>query len=625
MHAGTSPLGRRPSAEELLRELGGQARLVVYLASAPGAGKTRRLLEEARRMRQAGLNVMIGTIELKDRPGLAALVENIPHVPPRHVAIGGATFSEFDVDAAIRLHPDIVILDELAHENLTGSAHAKRWQDALALREAGISVYGAFNISHVETVAASAEAITGYPVREIIPFSFLKSADEVIALDVSPQLLQLRLRSGKIVKTDDIDRALGGIFKDQTLQMLRQLLLRTIDDLTSPAVRAEQVSTAAAILVPDVSVEAFLRRTYAVSSALDLALEIRTPANTDLASLVPIARELDAEILPETPNLSTIDISKIRASLIAVPQGSLAKTLANRRLDRDLFIVGKNQTFINDAPFISHPYDQTSGDRMRVGYGKLTVYLGAAAGSGKTYAMLDRAQQLKSDGIDIVAGLIETHGRPETEAMLQGLPILPRKHIDIDGVHYQEFDREAVLHRNPKVVLIDELAHSNAPGSLVKKRYEDVLAILRAGIDVITTLNVQHLEALSDAVFRLTGTIVRETLPDGILALADEVILIDVTPETLRERLRAGKIYPADRIESALANFFTTNNLLALRELALREALRARNRHRLPAPFRRLLLSVSARPQDIALIKRCSRIAARLEVEYAVVFISPDE
>ncbi|HEY8298471.1 MAG TPA: hypothetical protein VIG32_10685 [Candidatus Baltobacteraceae bacterium] len=616
------PLGRRPSAKELLRELGGRAKIVVFLASAPGAGKTRRLLDEARRMRQADIDAVIGAIELKGRPGLAAMAQDIPRVPARTVRSGPASFEEFDFDAALAMAPAVIVLDELAHANLDGSVHEKRWQDALALRERGITVLGAFNIAHLETVAVAAESLTGHPVREIIPLSFLQASDEVIALDASPRLLRTRLRTGKIVQSQDVDRALEGAFKEATLELLRQLLLRTIDDLTIPHVRAEQVSTAAAVLLAGVNPAPFLRRTFAVASALDLALEVAAPPEVDLESLSRIARELNAEILRQPIDLSKGDISEVRASLIAIPAGALATKLVSRRFDRDLFIVAAGQTFIRDAALVPHPYAFTVGDRMRIGYGKLTVYFGAAAGCGKTYAMLDRGQQLKAEGIDIVAGFIETHGRKETAELLEGLEVLPRKSITSGGITYEEFDRKALLRRKPTIVLVDELAHTNAPGSAAEKRYGDVLALLRAGIDVITTLNVQHLEALGDAVARLTGTIVRETLPDGILALADELILVDVTPETLRDRLRAGKIYPQERVETALSRFFRTDNLLALRELALREALRARNRQRIPAPFERLLLSVASRPQDVALIKQCSRIAARLEVELAVAFVT---
>ena len=617
-----APLGRRPSAEEILREIGGKARLVVYLASAPGAGKTRRLLEDARRLHDNGQDVVIGAVETKGRPDLDALLDCLSILPPRTATLQGATFEEFDLAAAIARKPTFIILDELAHDNLQGSVNPKRWQDALALRDAGITVLGAFNIAHLETVAAVAEKLIGYPVREIIPLSFLQAADEVIALDSSPQLLQLRLESGKLVAPEDVERARTGIFREPTLEMLRQLLLRTIDDLTVPTVSAEKISTATAFVFPDVEAAPFLRRSAALASALDLALEIAPVGEGQRTGLEELAREYDAEILSATVDLAKGDVSNLRASLLCIPAGAIATKLVSRRFSRDIFVVGRGQTYIGESPLVTNPYGLTAGDRMRVGYGKLYVYLGAAAGSGKTYAMLDRAHQLKAAGVDVVAGYIETHGRKETAALVEGLEVLPRKVVSGQGMTYQEFDRDALIARRPKVVLIDELAHTNAPGSIAKKRYEDVLAVLRAGINVVTTLNVQHLEALSDAVFRLTGTVVRETLPDGILALADEVILIDVTPETLRERLREGKIYPRERIEAALSNFFRADNLLALRELALREALRARNRQRIPAPFERLLLSVAQRQPDIALIKRVSRIAARLEVEFAVAHVS---
>ena len=236
--------------------------------------------------------------------------------------------------------------------------------------------------------------------------------------------------------------------------------------------------------------------------------------------------------------------------------------------------------------------------------------------------MLDRAHQLTAEGVDVVAGFVETHDRKETAELLDGLEIIPSKEIAANGITYREFDREALIARRPQVALIDELAHTNAPGSIAPKRFHDVLAVLRGGIDVITTLNIQHLEGLGDTVLRLTGTVVRETLPDGILTLADEVILIDVTPETLRQRLRDGKIYPAERIEAALANFFRTENLFALRELALREALRARHRERVASPFERLLLVVRSRRTDLTMIKRAGRIAARLAVEFAIAHVA---
>lgn len=614
-------MDRTAKAEELVRELGGRARLVVYIASAPGAGKTRRLLDDARRLQADGKRVAIGWIETKDRPDLERAAAAIPRIPTRTVTIGGASFEDFDFEAAVREKPDVLLLDELAHENLKGGAHAKRWQDALALRDRGIGTIGAFNIAHLETVAPAAETLVGFPIREIVPLSFLQSADEAIALDVSPRLLQSRVRAGKVVGEGDVDRALNGAFKEQTLYMLRELLLRTVDNLTLPVVKAGRSSMAAAFVYPDVDPAPFLRRTAAVAHALDLALEVVPTAGVDRDPLEPIARELGGEILRDSVDPTTIASEALRAALVALPHGKTAAKLANMPLPYDLFIVGSDQTYLGENPARS-PYSNTAGDRLRVGYGRLTVYLGAAAGTGKTFAMLDRAHQLLADGVDVLGGVIEAHGRKETLAMIDGLTVLPPKIVVANGVTYAEFDRDAAIARHPQVVLIDELAHTNAPGSTAPKRFYDVLAVLRAGIDVIATLNIQHLEGLGDTVRRLTGTAVRETLPDGILSLADEVILIDATPDLLRERLRAGKIYPLDRVETALGNFFRSENLFALRELALREALRARYRERIASPFERLLLSVDSRPLDLLTIPRAGRIAARLAIDFAIAHVT---
>ncbi len=603
-----------------MRELGGRARLVVYVASAPGSGKTRRLLEDARRLAADGKRVVIGWIETKGRPDLERMAAGLPRVRPREVTIGDHVFEDFDYEAAVREKPDVVVLDEVAHDNLGESPHAKRWQDALALKQRGIGVIGALNIQHLETVAPTAEALIGYPVREIVPLSFLQAADEVVALDVSPQLLQSRVRAGKIVNEQDVDRALNGAFKEQTLYMLRELLLRTVDSLTLPAVKAGRTSMAAAFVYPNLDPMPYLKRTAAIAHALDLGLEVVPTSGVDLAAVDRIARELGGEVLHETLDPASLPGDALRASLVALPHGRVAAKLANMRLPYDLFIAGAGQTYLGANPARS-PYSQTAGDRLRVGYGKLTAYIGAAAGAGKTYAMLDRAHQLKAEGVDVVVGFVETHGRKETAALLDGLEIVPSKVVSANGITYKEFDRDALIARRPRVALIDELAHTNAPGSVAPKRFYDVLAVLRAGIDVITTLNIQHLEGLGDTVLRLTGTIVRETLPDGILALADEVILIDVTPEMLRQRLREGKIYPLERCEAALANFFRTENLFALRELALREALRARHRERVTSPFERILLAVGSREIDVPMIARASRIAARLAIEFAIAHV----
>src|SRR5271154_7528703 len=201
---------------------------------------------------------------------------------------------------------------------------------------------------------------------------------------------------------------------------------------------------------------------------------------------------------------------------------------------------------------------------------KLRVYIGAAQGVGKTYQMLEDAHRMRKQGVDIVIGLIEAHGRKETQEQVKDLELIPRRAIPYRSVVLEEMDLDAILARHPNTVIVDELAHTNVPGSKNRKRYEDVLELLDAGINVMTAVNIQHLETLNDAVSRSASTQIRETIPDSFLKRADEVVNVDVTVDELRTRLREGKIYASEKVEQSLANFFRKGNLSMLRELALR-------------------------------------------------------
>lgn len=601
----------RPSPQSLLTELGLGPRLTIYLGSTPGAGKTHRLLTDAIGQQQARRRVAIGWIETKDRPDLDALAARLPVIPPRRFG----AFEDFDLETALRSDFETIVLDELAHANPEGAPNVKRWQDALALRAAGKSVLGAFNVQHLETVAPVAERILGFPVRELVPLSFLKAADTVVALDVSPSILESRLRDGRIVRPEDIERAYAGAFKPQNLELLRELLLRTIDGLTIPVVAPARTSAALAVITPGFDAERYLRRLAGLTDALDLALETTSLGAIDPETYLDARLAVDASRVDPPAKLDRGELDAVRAALIAIPNGELAAKILMRPVDRDIYVVDPSRPAIVRAPEgARHPYGHVVGDRMKLGYGKLIIFLGSVAGSGKTYAMLDRAQQLRDEGVDVVAALVETHGRAETAAKLEGLERLAR-------LPNGELDREALLQRRPQTALIDELAHTNAAGSPYAKRYDDVINVLRAGISVMTTLNVQHLEGLGDAVERITGTRVRETVPDAILEVADELIFIDVAPDVLRQRLREGKIYPRERIDAALSNFFKTEHLAALRELAIREVLHARLQRRHARPFGRIVVGVLPRERDVALIERMGRLAARLDVDLRVVTI----
>jgi two-component system sensor histidine kinase KdpD len=270
--------------------------------------------------------------------------------------------------------------------------------------------------------------------------------------------------------------------------------------------------------------------------------------------------------------------------------------------------------------------------------GHLKIFLGMAAGVGKTFRMLIEARVELEAGRDVVIGLLETHGRAETAQLAEGLPILPRMRVSYRQAELEEMDLRAILNRRPELCLIDELAHTNAPGSEHAKRYEDVEDILAEGIDVIATVNVQHLESLNDHITELSGVRVRETIPDAIVGRADEVVLIDLTPEALLDRLRAGKIYSPERIDAALNNFFRVENLAALREVALRQVAEEVGAKRLTTELvgsreqslaadaaqavgERLLALVEPYPGSQRLVRRAWRSAQRLGAELDLLWV----
>jgi two-component system sensor histidine kinase KdpD len=266
---------------------------------------------------------------------------------------------------------------------------------------------------------------------------------------------------------------------------------------------------------------------------------------------------------------------------------------------------------------------------------RLRIYIGAAPGVGKTYQMLEDAHLLRKQGVEVVIGLIETHGRADTQAMVRDLEIIPQKEIAYRSVKLHEMDIEAILARKPHTCIVDELAHTNVPGSRNRKRYEDVLELLDAGINVMTAVNIQHIETLNDAVARSANTQIRETVPDSLLKRADEVVNVDVTVEELRSRLRQGKIYAPEKVEQALSNFFRKGNLNMLRELALRttaeevgtraaEYRRNQGLEQAPMP-EKVMVCLSPRPGADRLLRLGARLAGRLSSEwYAVRVESPD-
>jgi two-component system sensor histidine kinase KdpD len=255
--------------------------------------------------------------------------------------------------------------------------------------------------------------------------------------------------------------------------------------------------------------------------------------------------------------------------------------------------------------------------------GELRIFLGYAAGVGKTYRMLQEAQRLRKDGRDVVVGYFESHNRQDTIAQVEGLEVVPRRRIEYRGLVFEEMDTDAILARSPEVCAVDEFPHTNVPGAARTKRWEDVMVLLDAGIHVLTTMNIQHLESLNDQMREITGIQVRETIPDWVVKQADEVVLIDLPPRALLNRLQRGVVYSAEKAQRAMENFFKEPTLAALREMALRQTAHELDSRQATVASERLLIHITGAPATAALIRRGRRVADYLKAECFAVHITP--
>ncbi len=626
-----------------------RGRLKLYLGYAPGVGKTTRMLRDAQQLHQRGVDLVVGVLETHGRPETTQLLNGLEAIPLRSISYQGTIQTDLDLEAILKRRPATVLIDELAHTNAPGSRHRKRFEDVEALLDAGISVISALNIQHLERVAETAGRLIGIPVHEVVPDRFLKQADEVQLVDASPETVLERLANQ--VPT-------GSPFRRRsTLVYLRELALRTVAEVVDADMLARQsgVSSPAGIrerLLVAVSTSPastrLIRRGARIAEYLDAELfivfvEHGRPADEKQRSILQEHEQLSQQVSGQFVRLQGTNIAKtliafaleksitqvivgesLRSPLEELVRGSVVNTLLRSTNNLDVLVVGETESVSIPSPPMPLPqrpcFLPTSQERSDRGFGRHKIYLGAAPGVGKTYTMLQEAHDLVAAGVDVVCGVIETHGRAETAALVEGLEVVPKRSIVYQGRIFQELDREAVLARRPAVVLIDELAHTNVPGTDTTKRYQDVEILLAAGIEVISTLNIQHLESLNTLVERTTGVKVRETLPDLMVGCADEVVLIDLSTDELTRRLREGKIYAPAKVEQALSNFFRAENLIALRELALRELADDCTADTAQTD-ECVMVCVNLRPNARQLIRRGARIARRLGARLVVTYI----
>lgn len=650
--------------------------LRIYLGFAPGVGKTFTMLREALYLKKQNYDVVIGWLEEKSRDDTFKLAGELEVIEPLIINYKDNLYREMNVEEIIRRKPYLVLVDELAHTNIHGSVRQKRFEDVEYILEHGINVATTLNVYHIEEVKDAAAKITGINITETVPNWVLNKADEVQLIDVSPQAIRERVKEGKVFSQEMINRNTFGLFSTSKLLALRELALRYVADeedehlnenweikefpgisyVNEKVLSCMNSSETALRLIATGGNMAkrmageFFTLFVQVDSSLDEREEdfelVTESAPTDLTKLFErLTKEYDGKfLLAKVPRkamipeaiIRVIKEKKITQVVIGesrltrwkeVLHGSIITKIISKAKNTDILVAGNRKGM--SYQYINKQKSGEESDKT----GKLKVYIGAAAGVGKTVAMLREAHELTAAGTDVVIGIIETHNRKETEEYIGDLEQIPSKVMIYRDLQLKELDVQAILERKPETVLIDELAHSNPPGLKNEKRYQDITDILQAGINVISALNIQHIESLNDIVEDVTGVKVKETVPDEMLTMANELVMVDVDPETLLERLKSGKIYSPEKVEQALNSFFRKGNLQVLREIGLREIAgdieTTKEQKKILKGSRKflkenVLVCIKAEADNERLIRRGFKITQRLNAKFNILHVIDD-
>ncbi|OGI20918.1 MAG: hypothetical protein A3B68_01740 [Candidatus Melainabacteria bacterium RIFCSPHIGHO2_02_FULL_34_12] len=641
---------KRLDPDELLKQIVklSAGRHKIFLGMAPGVGKTYRMLEEAIELKKKGVDIVIGYLESQNRSENQKLIESFEIIPRKVFNVNNKEFYDLDLESIIERRPATVVIDELAHNNIPGSLNQKRYQDIEELLKNGISVLSTLNVHQLESIAPIAEKSIGLKINETVPDWVLNKSDEIVLVDISIDELYARLENKQIYSQEQLKHAMKYFFKRNNLYLLRDLALNLLAEKVEVEVISEKlkarikeriliaaspIQSSLKLIEHAAGIAAITHANIDVLCILDkqsdekLIGKLREMTKANNANFI-LLKDLNRSISDELVHF--IKLNRITQIIMGYSKRGTWKdfidppivfALLKKTANIDIIIVGDKEIKEPITPpkekniALVRPTNQN--------FGKLKIYIGMAPGVGKTYKMLQDAQEVYEHKKNILLGVIDTHGRHQTAELMENLPILPNKLIEHKGKYLPEFDLEAAILAKPEVILVDELAHTNVPGSINNKRYQDVQYLLRAGIDVCSTVNIQHIESLNDIVEQVTGIKVRETVPDWFISHASEIVLIDLSPEALQERLKAGKVYSVDKIEQALTNFFQKKNLIALRELSLREVAESVEHVMYPKERKAKVLSfVDINFDTLRLIRKSARIANRLQAELIVMHIT---
>jgi two-component system sensor histidine kinase KdpD len=625
-----------------------RGRLKVYLGATPGAGKTFAMLKEGRERKQRGEDVAIAYVETYGRARTDELLAGLELIPRKRVSYRGTVIEEMDLDAVIKRHPRVALVDELAHTNAPGSVNEKRWQDVEQLRDAGIDVISTLNVQHVESVNDVVEKITGIVQRETLPDRVLDLADEIQFIDISPEALRKRMRHGNIYRADKVETALANFFRPGNLAALREIALRLVAQ--SMATSREVLAPAEDVLVAisgSAKSEPLIRRAARLARRLGglcMVVIVGSGGTVKMEGYQRLASQLGCSFVslggPDVAKgiIEAAQLANVRHLFIGEsPQAGLLarwrKTLADQLIDSlpdiDLHVIAPEHAA--PAPEVE-PERRLAEDLLRAEQrggrrgADVRVYLGYADGSGTTTAMLDEARRRQARGTDVVVAAINPRV-PASE--LAGVEVLGGP--DAPAAH-DRVDVEALLRRNPEVAVIDELNGLDIEGRL---RAESLSRLIEAGITVLGTLHLLDLASVRESYApllkeRAPGSV----LSDDVLTNIDELEIVDVTPGVLIERLRRGEIMSPAEAARALQAEFRPQILSALREMAFRLVAEHTDRRlvaymrerKIEAPWEarpRLVACIAPRPGMEPIIERMAKFAARTAGQFTVVSVRP--